>query len=52
MLRLAMDTFEGKVIFWRRMAPILKKLDDADKIQALREKLARIQDKPKSKHKS
>ena len=25
-----MDTFKGNVIFWKRMAPILKKLEDAD----------------------
>ena len=30
------DTFKGKVIFWRRMAPILRKLDDTDKLNAFK----------------
>ena len=45
---LEMNTFEGKVIFWRRMAPILKKLDSAHKIKALEAKLARLPDELKS----
>ena len=40
-----MDTFKGKVIFWRRMAPILKRFDDTDKIPAVIEKAAKMPDK-------
>ena len=36
---LNMDEERGKLIFWRRMAPKLKKLDDKDKLVALKAKL-------------
>ena len=36
---LNMDEERGKLIFWRRMAPKLKKLDDQDKLLALKAKL-------------
>ena len=36
---LNMDEEKGKLIFWRRMAPKLKKLDDNDKYLALKAKL-------------
>ena len=36
---LNMDEERGKLIFWRRMAPKLKKLDDNDKLLALKAKL-------------
>ena len=34
-----MDEEKGKLIFWRRMAPKLKKMDDNDKYLALKAKL-------------
>ena len=34
-----MDEERGKLIFWRRMAPKLKKLDDHNKLAALRKRL-------------
>ena len=36
---LNMDEEKGKLIFWRRMAPKLKKMDDNDKYLALKAKL-------------
>ena len=38
---LNMDEEKGKLIFWRRMAPKLKKLDDDDKYVAMKAKLKR-----------
>ena len=34
-----MDEEKGKLIFWRRMAPKFKKMDDNDKLLALKAKL-------------
>ena len=41
------DTFDGKVIFWRRMAPTLKKLEDENKLKAFNDKVAKLPTKPK-----
>ena len=44
---LNLDEEKGKLIFWRRMAPKFKKLDDDDKYVAMKAKLKR---KRKNKH--
>ena len=35
-----MDTFDGKLIYWRKMAPKLKKLENEDKLKEIKEKFA------------
>ena len=42
-----MDTFEGNVIYWRRMAPKLKRNKDEDKLKAFKDKLAKLPINPK-----
>ena len=42
-------TFSGKVIFWRWMGPVLRNLDDGDKIAAYKEKVRNLPDRFKDK---
>ena len=46
-----MSTFYGKAIFWRRMAPVLKKYDYADKLAAFKEKVKNLPNKNKARKK-
>ena len=49
-INLNMDEEKGKLIFWRRMAMKLKKMDDDDKYLALKAKLKKKkEDMPKRK---
>ena len=38
---LNMDTFDGKLIYWRRIPPKLKKLENEDKLKEIKEKPAK-----------
>ena len=46
-----MDEEKGKLIFWRRMAPKLKKIDDDEKYLAMRAKLKKKKEEQAQKKK-
>ena len=37
-----MDTFSEKVVFWRGIVPVLKKLEKSEKLVALKDKIKNI----------